>query len=191
MVSPGKFNAMREKALKELYSFIRKNSDLIVQNEEKDEVGEDYLFLTYLNRGINLPSSNDDEIAIYLNETRISSPNSIENHAESYFTYWIQRREVYPSLCPLALSLMYTKSSSVDVERLFSQARYVLERRGKMKANTFNILMRLKHNFQLFGLSSNNVNTVYDDRYLDKAIDVDDKLSPSDSDTDTDDLWEL
>ena len=85
MVSPGKFNAMPEKALKELYSFIRKNSDLVVQNEEKDEVGEDYLFLTYLNRGINLSLSNDDEIAIYLNETRISSPNSIENHAESYF----------------------------------------------------------------------------------------------------------
>lgn len=86
---------------------------------------------------------------------------------------------------------MYTKSSSVDVERLFSQARYVLERRGKMKANTFNIFMRLKHNFQLSGLSSNNVNTVYDDRYLDKANDVDDKLSPSDSDSDTDDLLEL
>lgn len=65
---------------------------------------------------------------------------------------------------------MHTKSTPVNVERLFSQARYALERRGKMKANTFNILMRLKNHFHLFSLCADDLNTIYDDRYLSSSI---------------------
>ena len=187
MVGPVKFNTMLGKVLRELRSLVKRNIEQVVRNVETAEAEDNSVLLTYLNRGINFPPFDNNELSIYMNGIAIVPQTSIENYAASHFSYWIHYREIYPVLCLLALSLMYPKSSSVDVERLFSQTRYVPERRGKMKANTFNTFMRLKNLFHFFGLCADDLNTIYDDRYFNSSIEDDDQSFLDDSDSDIDD----
>ena len=95
MIRSAKFNAMNGKAMEELYrSFIKKNTELVTGDTDIVETEDDYILLTYLNRGVNLPPSNNDELSMYMNETTIVVPVSIENYAASYFSYWTHHREV-------------------------------------------------------------------------------------------------
>lgn len=71
MVGPAKFNAMRGKALRELRSFVKRNAKQVAKNVETAETEDDSVLLTYLNRGINFPRSDNDELSIYMKEIAI------------------------------------------------------------------------------------------------------------------------
>lgn len=191
MVRPATYNVMSKKVLKDLQFFVIENSQKLAENVKIDGSGEDSILSTYLKQEINTQLHCIDEVTMYLNEMAITPPVSIENTADSYFKYWIEHQEIYPSLCQLALSLMYTKCTSIDVERLFSRTSYSLERGGKMNAKISSTLLRLQNNFLLFGLSSNDKDTIYDDRYFKDTMDEEDLRLSSDCDSDMDDMWEL
>lgn len=60
-------------------------------------------------------SSNDEEIQKYLDSRHSAEERSLEP-----LDYWIQKKDVYPLLFPVASGILCTLASTAPVERVFS-----------------------------------------------------------------------
>lgn len=103
----------------------------------------------------NLLSLKDhlNEFEIYMLEPKLNDvPDTLEEAMEKTYNYWIDKRVSLPYLSNLALTLLYTKCSSVDIERTFSICKKIIKDRENMRPEAFQASIRIRLALNEFGL---------------------------------------
>lgn len=96
---------------------------------------------------------NLNEFETYMLEPKLNDiPDTLEEAAERTYTYWTDRRLSSPKLSKLALSLLYSKCSSADIERTFSICKNIIRDRENMRPDTFQASIRIRLSLNDFGI---------------------------------------
>ncbi|CCD22863.1 uncharacterized protein NDAI_0A07090 [Naumovozyma dairenensis CBS 421] len=110
------------------------------------------------------------EIIRYLKEPISIPPSSGLAATKRYFTYWMKNKNSFPTLAALALHLLYTKGSSIDIDRVFSMSGWEFNWKEPNDEKIVDSIVTLRHNDSFFDVKRGIRSTIDDPLYSLKSL---------------------
>ena len=109
-----------------------------------------------LHKAIQATNSEErNEFIRYMLECKVRDvPDSIEGMGKGIYEFWISRRKEYPELSKLALSLLYLKCSSADIERSSSICKSIISNRCSLDSKMLEASILIRLGLDTFGIRS-------------------------------------
>ncbi|CCF56246.1 hypothetical protein KAFR_0A08120 [Kazachstania africana CBS 2517] len=114
----------------------------------------------------------NNEIKKYLSDDLLPIPHTINDAMNLYFHYWTSNMNTYPTLSPLALHLLYVKSSGIDTEKMFFMCQSLILRDFPIDQELISALIRVRNNVDLYESGSSFLENSLHDSLLYLKMDL-------------------